>query len=185
MRKWFGRIGAVIITLLFLVSSLGLSLLVIWQNHQQDRQNQQQAQAQKAAASQNSCTIGSATGSAMTKPKAFKPDGAISKLQAVDIKPGTGASAKAGDCVQVKYLGSLAKNGSVFDENFDKPELLKFQLGKGNVIAGWDQGLVGMKVGGERRLLIPAALGYGSQKNETIPANSDLVFDVVLVKIGP
>lgn len=187
MKKIAGRLGAIIIAVLFLVTSLGFSFLVIWQTHQQNQQSKQQADLQKSLQSQtqSGCAIGTSTGATQAKPTAFKPSGAITKLETTDLTMGTGQTSKAGDCLQVKYLGSLAKDGSVFDENFDKPLLLKFPLGAGSVIPGWDQGMVGMKVGGERRLLIPAALGYGSQgAGSTIPPNSDLVFDVVLVKIG-
>jgi FKBP-type peptidyl-prolyl cis-trans isomerase len=78
--------------------------------------------------------------------------------------------------VQVKYFGTLAKDGTVFDENFDKPTAIHFILGQGQVIQGWDQGLVGVKIGSTVRLVLPSELAYGSQAAGSIPANSDLVF---------
>ncbi|TAH33997.1 FKBP-type peptidyl-prolyl cis-trans isomerase, partial [Candidatus Saccharibacteria bacterium] len=86
-------------------------------------------------------------------------------------------------CLVMKYQGNLASDGTVFDENYTKDQSLQFTLGAGKVIKGWDEGLVGMKVGGTRRLVIPASLGYGSQSNASIPANSDLVFTVKLEQI--
>jgi len=84
----------------------------------------------------------------------------------------------------VKYYGTLAKDGKKFDENFTQPTAIQFTLGAGNVIPGWDEGLVGMKVGSVRRLAIPAAKAYGeTSPSADIPANSDLVFVVKLLKI--
>jgi len=84
----------------------------------------------------------------------------------------------------MKYYGTLASDGTMFDENYTKPEGFAFRLGSGQVIKGWDQGLGGMKVGGERRLVIPAALGYGEAGSPPkIPANADLVFVVKLERI--
>jgi peptidylprolyl isomerase len=83
----------------------------------------------------------------------------------------------------MKYYGTLASSGKVFDENYDKSTALQLQLGKGQVIPGWDQGLVGMKAGGVRRLVIPAELAYGATGQGDIPANATLVFLVKLVAI--
>jgi peptidylprolyl isomerase len=83
----------------------------------------------------------------------------------------------------MKYYGTLATNGTKFDENFTDTTAFAFTLGQGQVIEGWDKGLVGMKAGGMRRLVIPAAEAYGSQAQGSIPANSDLVFVVKLLRI--
>ena len=86
--------------------------------------------------------------------------------------------------VEVHYTGTLA-NGSKFDSSHDRHRPFSFKLGAGQVIKGWDQGLVGMRVGGRRRLIIPSELAYGAAGSPpTIPANSALVFDVDLEKIG-
>lgn len=116
-------------------------------------------------------------------PKVFIPEGAVGELKHEDLEAGTGAAAKSGDCLIMKYYGTLAKDGTLFDENYTKPAAFAFTLGKGEVIKGWDQGLEGMKVGGTRRLLIPSALGYGAQTAGSIPANADLVFTVELLRI--
>jgi FKBP-type peptidyl-prolyl cis-trans isomerase FkpA len=116
-------------------------------------------------------------------PDVYKPAGTVASLQTADLVVGSGTAAKAGDCLIVKYYGTLAADGTKFDENFTQPTAFAFTLGQGQVIPGWDQGLVGMKVGGTRRLVIPAALAYGSQGSGTIPPNADLVFVVKLLKI--
>lgn len=103
------------------------------------------------------------------------------QLVAQDERVGTGAEAKAGDVITVNYTGRL-QNGTVFDTSVGKDPFV-FQLGVGQVIAGWDQGVQGMKVGGKRLLIIPASLGYGAQAVGPIPANSALIFEVELLKV--
>lgn len=103
------------------------------------------------------------------------------KLQVKDITVGTGEEAKAGDSLTVNYKGTLT-NGTVFDQSYGK-QPFTFTLGQGQVIPGWDQGLVGMKVGGKRHLVIPPNLGYGNQAAGSIPPNSTLIFDVELLKV--
>jgi FK506-binding nuclear protein len=98
-----------------------------------------------------------------------------------DRKLGSGRTAKNGDKVSMRYIGKLT-NGKVFDAN-KKGTPFSFKLGKGEVIKGWDIGIAGMSVGGERRLTIPAHLAYGSRSMPEIPANSTLVFDVKLLEI--
>ncbi|KAH8554747.1 hypothetical protein BGW37DRAFT_208929 [Umbelopsis sp. PMI_123] len=96
-----------------------------------------------------------------------------------DMKVGSGPKAKAGQRIGMRYIGKL-QNGKVFDKNVSgKP--FNFGLGRGEVIKGWDLGIVGMQIGGERRLTIPAALAYGSQSLPGIPKNSTLIFDVKLL----
>lgn len=94
---------------------------------------------------------------------------------------GTGAEAAAGDTLSVHYTGKL-EDGTVFDTSLGEAPHV-FVLGTGEVIAGWDQGLVGMKQGGKRLLIIPASLGYGAVDYGPIPANSTLIFEVELVKV--
>ena len=100
-----------------------------------------------------------------------------------DLVVGTGATAVVGDTVTVNYVGTLT-NGTKFDSSYDRGTPYVFQVGVGRVIAGWDQGVPGMKVGGKRRLTIPPSLGYGNQAAGSIPPNSTLVFDIDLVSIA-
>jgi FKBP-type peptidyl-prolyl cis-trans isomerase len=106
-----------------------------------------------------------------------------SSLGIEDLTIGTGATAAAGDTLSVDYVGTL-QNGQKFDSSIDRGLPFTFQLGVGAVIAGWDQGIPGMRVGGKRRLTIPPSLGYGSQANGPIPANSTLIFEVTLLSIA-
>jgi FKBP-type peptidyl-prolyl cis-trans isomerase FkpA len=109
---------------------------------------------------------------------------APTKLETEDVKAGTGRECKTGDTVHVQYTGTLM-NGTKFDSSYDHGgDPFKFTLGKGEVIKGWDQGVVGMKVGGKRKLRIPSDLGYGAAGSPpNIPANAGLLFDVELVSI--
>ncbi|KAF9361251.1 Peptidyl-prolyl cis-trans isomerase fpr2 [Mortierella sp. AD094] len=92
---------------------------------------------------------------------------------------------KAGDKLSMHYTGTLHQTGSKFDSSLDRGRTFDFTLGAGQVIKGWDQGLVGMCVGEKRKLTIPSSLGYGSRAmGSAIPANSVLVFDVELVRIN-
>ena len=107
-----------------------------------------------------------------------------SGLKYVDLKVGEGDEAKAGKVVEVHYTGWL-ENGTKFDSSHDRGEPLKFKLGVGQVIKGWDEGVAGMRVGGKRKLIIPAALGYGKQgAGGVIPPNANLVFEVELLSLG-
>ncbi|HUB75030.1 MAG TPA: FKBP-type peptidyl-prolyl cis-trans isomerase [Solirubrobacteraceae bacterium] len=117
------------------------------------------------------------------EPKVTVPSGpAPSKLETKDLIVGTGAEAKDGDSVTVNYVGVLYKNGKEFNASWETKEPFTFTLGKGQVIKGWDQGVVGMKVGGRRELVIPAALAYGAKGSPPkIPANEALVFVVDLL----
>ncbi len=104
-------------------------------------------------------------------------------LTVEDLVVGTGATAVAGDTVTVHYVGTLL-NGTKFDSSYDAGRPFTFKIGAGQVIAGWDQGVPGMKVGGKRRLTIPPSLGYGNQAVGPIPANSTLRFDIDLLSIA-
>ncbi|HET8815254.1 MAG TPA: FKBP-type peptidyl-prolyl cis-trans isomerase [Solirubrobacterales bacterium] len=119
------------------------------------------------------------------KPKFVNvPDGAPpSKLVVKDLEEGTGPTAKTGDEVTVNYLGIVYKTGEQFDASWDRGEPFPFTLGSGAVIAGWEQGLEGMKVGGRRQLIIPPNLAYGAQALPGIPPNSTLVFVVDLLAV--
>ncbi len=105
-----------------------------------------------------------------------------SGLQYQDTKIGTGTTAASGDSVTVHYVGTLA-DGTQFDSSRARNQPFTFTLGTHSVIAGWDEGIVGMKVGGIRKLVIPPSLGYGSQANGAIPANSTLYFEVELLSV--
>lgn len=99
-----------------------------------------------------------------------------------DIKIGTGAEAVGGTIVKVHYAGTLV-SGEEFDSSYKRGEPFSFVLGSGQVIAGWERGLLGMKVGGKRKLTIPPQLGYGDSAVGSIPAGSTLLFTVELLSV--
>ena len=104
-------------------------------------------------------------------------------LKCTDTLEGQGTACKAGDTVSVHYTGRL-DNGTKFDSSHDRRQPFSFKLGEGQVIAGWDQGVAGMKVGGKRTLVIPPHLGYGPRGAAgVIPPNATLTFDVELLAI--
>jgi len=109
-------------------------------------------------------------------------------LKYTDVKAGDGATAKAGNKVSVNYTGWLSDNGAKgkkFDSSLDRGQPFQFTLGAHQVIAGWDEGVAGMKVGGKRTLIIPPELGYGARGagGGAIPPNATLIFDVDLLQV--
>jgi peptidylprolyl isomerase len=160
---------------LFLASACAFTIFIIFQSTSGDTTT-------PSTADKNTCTSTDSL-ETLPAPEIYKPDGTVTELQKTDLETGKGAAAKAGDCLVVKYYGTLASDGTRFDDNFTQPTGFAFKLGQGQVIPGWDQGVAGMQVGGTRRLVIPAAQAYGSQATGSIPANSDLVFVVKLERI--
>ena len=122
---------------------------------------------------------------APTKPEVSVPKGKPpKKLEIKDLKVGSGPAAQPGQNVQVQYVGVSYANGRQFDASWDRGEPFAFQLGAGQVIPGWDQGVAGMKVGGRRQLVIPPDLAYGPQGSPpAIGPDETLVFVVDLVGI--
>lgn len=106
-----------------------------------------------------------------------------SGLQYIELEAGTGASPQVGDTVAVHYTGTL-EDGTKFDSSLDRGQPIEFTLGVGQVIAGWDEGIALLKVGGKAKLIIPPELAYGNRAvGGVIPANSTLIFEVELVEI--
>lgn len=121
------------------------------------------------------------------KPEVAKPKGdPPTKLVKKDLKKGTGATAKAGDVLTMQYVGIAWSTGEQFDASWDRGEPFTFPLGQGQVIQGWDEGIVGMKEGGRRRLEIPSDLAYGPTGSPpAIGPDEALVFVVDLEKVEP
>ena len=120
-----------------------------------------------------------------TKPDVTVPGGEPpAELEVDDLEVGAGAEATAGSSVDVHYVGVSWSNGRQFDASWDRRDTFSFRLGAGQVIAGWDQGVAGMRVGGRRRLTIPPKLAYGSRgAGGVIAPNETLVFVVDLVGV--
>lgn len=167
--RMFAGFGA----FLFLVSTCAFTIFIIMNPSGDDT----------ASTADKQACVSNGGEETLETPEAYIPEGPVTELQSTDVAEGTGAAAKAGDCLVMKYYGTLASDGTMFDENYSDSSAFAFTLGQQEVIAGWDQGLVGMKEGGVRQLVIPAALGYGANSNGKIPANSDLVFQVKLLRI--
>jgi len=131
---------------------------------------------------------GSGGGSEADNPAVISGSNQVTRLQVIDTVEGSGATASSGDSLTVHYEGWLFDinepdfHGTMFDSTIGG-DPYTFRLGQGEVIAGWDQGLVGMRVGGKRTLIVPAYLGFGRSGNGPIPPNAALVFDVELVDV--
>ncbi len=173
MAKKAQRAFAFSLAMLFLITTVGFTGVILWQVSQEGKQanteealmdelNQQSSQGKKL--------------------EGFTPIAKVDKLTIIDTKEGSGAEAKTKSTVTVHYTGALAKDGTIFQSSKDFGEPVSFGLSE--VIKGWGEGIPGMKVGGVRRLVIPAKLAYGEQSpSADIPPNSDLVFDVELIEV--
>lgn len=117
-----------------------------------------------------------------TKLYNFTPLDRVDELETIDMEVGTGALVQQESNITVHYTGALAKNGIIFQSSFDTGRTFSTPLSE--VVAGWQQGLLGMKVGGTRRLIIPSDLAYGADSPaKNVPAHSDLVFDIDLIAV--
>jgi len=149
-----------------IIAFIGLSIYIVGKSNKN-------ANSSKTTLTQSSPTIkGEST---------MQNEQNVTELKIEDLMIGSGAEASNGMNVSVNYKGTLL-NGIKFDSSYDRNEPFEFTLGAGQVIKGWDIGVLGMKVGGKRRLTIPADLAYGSRAIGTIPANSTLVFEVELLE---
>jgi peptidylprolyl isomerase len=143
------------------------------------------AAAEPAGGEGGTTTLGPISEDLTTKPEIPKPSGdPPTELVTEDVVEGTGSAAKSGDMVEMQYVGVSWSTGEQFDASWDSGQPFSFELGSGGVIAGWDQGIVGMKPGGRRLLIIPPELGYGETgAGGAIGPNETLVFVVDLVRI--
>lgn len=159
---------AIFFVTIFIISSCALTIMVVISMFTQDDKKETNMSQQNKLQG--------------TKLANYTPVSGITELQTTDTKPGTGATVQAGDKVTVDYTGAIADTGVIFESSKDSGQPVSFGLGE--VIAGWSQGIPGMREGGTRRLIIPAHLAYGSQGNAAIPPNASLVFDVTVIKTG-
>ena len=173
MKDFMRRAGWAMMALLLLVTGLGAGIFAIYQGNQTKKDN---AAATAKAQDQTKKLAGTAL-------PGYTPTPKIAKLQYIDGKVGDGKVVKATSTVTLVYTGALAKTGTIFESSLDLPNpTATFSLS--GVIPGFAKGLIGMKVNGQRRLLIPAVDGYGARSpSPSIPANSDLVFDITLTAV--
>jgi len=174
------RVGTFVLALLFLFIAVASSAIVIWQIHQEDKSTASSATTTPTSTAKPQ--EGKLEG---TKLEGFTPTTApVTQIQSTDTTVGTGDEVKPGDTVTADYTGAVAATGVIFQSSKDSGAPVPFSLN--SVIKGWSEGVPGMKVGGTRRLVIPAADAYGANppSGSGIPPNADLVFDVTVVKIG-
>lgn len=179
MAKTSQRVMAMTLAIVFLLSSLAFSGAVIWQLIQDGKK--EPASSAEPANQSESKKENTLEGTQLTD---FTPVASVASLQKIDTVVGTGDEVKPGDTVTAHYTGAVAATGIIFQSSLDGGQPIPFSLSQ--VIKGWTDGVPGMKVGGKRRLLIPADQAYGANPpaGSNIPANADLVFDIELVKIG-
>jgi FKBP-type peptidyl-prolyl cis-trans isomerase len=185
MRDKIRRIGWISLVILFVVTGLGVGVVGFWQYTHQPAQTGDNAQAadtvQAMKCSQDpnipevSATSGKLKG---TKLPGFTPT-KTDLLKCIDVKVGSGASVGSRSTLTANYTGALAADGVIFESSLDSGQPFTSPLSQ--LIPGWQKGLLGMKTGGVRRLVIPAASAYGSTPPPGIPANADLVFDISLI----
>ena len=185
MAKLSHRIFAFTMAALFLFTAIGFAAFVISDIAKSRETQKSEADVASAQAAEAKCNIAEpVTGvGTLPAPEPYTVGETVKELKTETLSEGSGEAAKNGDCVVMKYYGTLAKDGTMFDENFSKDQALQLPLGGGRVIQGWEQGLVGIKVGETRRLVIPSSLAYGENGQGSIPPNSDLVFVVKLDRI--
>ena len=125
------------------------------------------------------------TGPTSPPPATGSPATNTDGLQCLDLKVGSGKVAQQGGTVSVEYTGWMASTGKKFDSSYDRgaQPFSVSPLGQANIIKGWNEGLVGMKAGGIRRIILPASLAYGAQGNQGIPPNATLIFDVTVLSV--
>jgi FKBP-type peptidyl-prolyl cis-trans isomerase len=169
-QRIFAASGAI----LFFVTSIALTIVVIYTVTQDNKQAQPDTSCDAKAAKQ-----GKLEGQKLCD---FTPVDSVATLKTTDLQKGNGEAVKAAsDTVTADYTGALAKTGVIFQSSLDSGQ--PFTSALSGVISGWQQGMIGMKEGGVRRMYIPAAQAYGSQAQSNIPANSDLVFDIYLRRV--
>ncbi len=176
------RALALIIAVLFFATSVATTGLVLWQMQEEKDQQQALATIQEELNANVNQTPSGENMLKGTKLENFTPVSSVESLQITDVSVGSGAEAKPGAVVTAHYTGALAKDGTIFESSKDAGQPATFPLAQ--VIQGWQEGVPGMKEGGVRRLIIPAAMAYGEAgAPPTIGPNEPLVFDIELVKV--
>lgn len=170
----------------FIFSSVAITVLALMNSNNQDSTAQQQADLLKQLQEQQQCTPGEVADKKVDPAPAVPSNPvreSIPELSTEDVTVGTGAEVKEGDCVLLFFHGTLAQNGTAFQGGSNYGGGVPYRSTTTGFVPGFANGVVGMNVGGERRIFIPAAQGYGDQASGEIPANSDLIFTVKIVEV--
>lgn len=181
------RIGIWIIAVVMTVGTLGAYFVIILANNNQaDQAAEQQKLQQQLQEQMAKCPTGPVSDKkvdpAPTPPEAPVIE-QVTELKTVDLTTGTGATVKDGDCVDLFFHGTLASTGKAFQGGDNYAEGIPYRSLTTGFVPGFAKGLIGMKVGGERQIIIPSDMAYGPQGQGEIPANANLVFTVKLVDI--
>lgn len=180
MHEFLKRGGWIFLAILFVVTALGVGVYAFVVNtHPGDQSSNYISCSKETVGQQKTGSDGKYAGAKLV---GFTPVKHVDYVKCQDLKVGTGATATASSTVTATYTGALAVNGIIFQSSLDTGQPFTASLSSG-VIQGWQAGIPGMKVGGIRRILIPAQYAYGSRALQGIPANSDLVFDVTLLAV--
>lgn len=176
MARVRDRIIALVLAAVFFVTSVGVGLLVVWQSMTNNDDEETTVD--------NTNQLDQSNQLAGTNLEDFTPVSDVTELKVTDLTQGTGAEAKSDSIVTVDYTGAVAATGVIFQSSLDSGQQATFSLDE--VIPGWKEGMVGMKEGGVRRMIIPAEKAYGATPPEGsgIPANAALVFDVTLHQVS-
>lgn len=170
------RVAAFLLAFLFLLTTIGTAAYVVWQLRSEESGIVEEDTPTNESANDQQETGESAVGTII---EPFEGPYDIAELRFEDTVVGEGAEVQPGDTVTIDYVGALNSDGTIFDSSVARGEPATFPLD--NLIQGWQEGIPGMKVGGERRLFIPAELAYGEAgSGDSIPPNSDLIFDIEL-----
>lgn len=174
------RVIALVIAIAFFATSVATSVFFIIDLYKGNKEAKNVNQTNNNANDQSQPRLQG------TKLAGFEPMAEVTELQTIDLETGSGAEVKPGDVVTVDYTGALAADGTIFQSSLDygQPVTVNIKGGSDGVIQGWVEGVPGMKVGGKRRLIIPADLAYGDRAIQGIPPNSALVFDVTVHAIA-
>lgn len=174
MSDFLKRAGWLSLAILFVGTGLGVGVWAFWQSINQKEDTSPVVNTTNQPPEQK------LRGTQLTN---FTPVSKVDSLQKIDLTPGQGTEAKPNSVVSVQYTGAVAATGTIFESSIDIGQPVTFGLNQ--VIKGWAEGLPGMKVNGQRRLLIPADLAYGANPpaGSGIPANADLVFDIILLSV--
>jgi FKBP-type peptidyl-prolyl cis-trans isomerase FkpA len=186
MARTQDRVFAFTLAILFLGTSVATGALVIWQIREDNKAKEVATSLDQSESTINQDSESTEEQEGMlqgTQLAEFTPVATVDSLQKIDLVEGTGEEVKTGASVTAHYTGAVAATGIIFQSSLDGGEPIPFSLN--GVIKGWSDGVPGMKVGGKRRLLIPAEMAYGATppQGSGIPPNAALVFDIELVSV--